>query len=102
MRLAKILLLLILPFTLFSCGTIKEGFKNPKKNSSDEFLVEKKLPLAMPPEFYDLPIPQQSDVSEDVDENKIKTLVSKQEINENNEENENLSFEKNILEKIKN
>ena len=27
---------------LCSCGTIKEGFTNQKKNSSDEFLVEKK------------------------------------------------------------
>ena len=27
---------------LYSCGTIKEGFTNQKKNSSDEFLVEKK------------------------------------------------------------
>ena len=36
-------------FTLFclllflsGCGSIKEGFSNQKKNSSDEFLVEKK------------------------------------------------------------
>jgi hypothetical protein len=28
---------------LCSCGTIKEGFTNQKKNSSDEFLVEKKV-----------------------------------------------------------
>ena len=31
---------------LSSCGTIKEGFTNQKKNSSDEFLVEKKSPFS--------------------------------------------------------
>ena len=36
-------------------GQLKEGFKNQKKNSSDEFLVEKKSPLVMPPEFNELP-----------------------------------------------
>ena len=33
---------------LYSCGTLKEGFSNNKKNTSDEFLVEKKSPLVMP------------------------------------------------------
>ena len=42
---------------LCSCGTIKEGFTNQKKNSSDEFLVEKKSPLVMPPSYGELPIP---------------------------------------------
>ena len=27
---------------LTSCGTVKEGFGSPKKENSDEFLVEKK------------------------------------------------------------
>ena len=40
---------------LSGSNTVKKGFKNPKKNSSDEFLVEKKSPLVMPPEFNELP-----------------------------------------------
>ena len=43
---------------LSSCGTIKEGFTNQKKSSTDEFLVEKKLPLKMPPNYEELPIPK--------------------------------------------
>ena len=38
----KIIALLSLIIVLASCGTIKEGFTNQKKNSSDEFLDEKK------------------------------------------------------------
>ena len=34
--------LIILTF-LSSCGTIKEGFSNQKKDNKDEFLVEKKI-----------------------------------------------------------
>ena len=44
----KILYILILPILfLYSCGAIKEGFGS-KKNSTEEFLVEKKSPLVRP------------------------------------------------------
>ena len=56
-QITKLLILLIFMITLNSCGTIKEGFVSKKKNSTDEFLVKKKSPLVMPPEFYELPIP---------------------------------------------
>jgi len=48
----KFNLLIILGIALIilsGCNTAKKAFKNPKKNSSDEFLVEKKSPLVMPP-----------------------------------------------------
>ena len=35
-----ILIILILLFFV-SCSTLKDGFRNQKKNNSDEFLVEK-------------------------------------------------------------
>ena len=47
---------LILLF-LNSCGTIAEGLGGSKKKGSDEFLVEKKSPLVLPPIFGDLPKP---------------------------------------------
>ena len=43
---------------LNSCGTVREGLQNTKKNNSDEFLVEKKSPLIMPPDFDELPVPK--------------------------------------------
>ena len=42
---------------LNSCGTITEGIGGSKKKGSDEFLVEKKSPLVLPPSFGELPEP---------------------------------------------
>jgi hypothetical protein len=38
---------------LSSCAVVKEGFKSSRKQktSNDEFLVEKKSPLIMPPNY---------------------------------------------------
>ena len=42
---------------LNSCGTVAEGLGGSKKKGSDEFLVEKKSPLVLPPSFGELPEP---------------------------------------------
>ena len=90
---------LILLF-LNSCGTIKKGFDNPKKNSSDEFLVEKKSPLVMPPEFDELPIPNNKNNNESKKEVNIKNMISEKKSEKNNNVlNEDL--EGSILDKIK-
>ena len=61
-------------FFLQGCNTIKEGFKSPKENNSDEFLVQKKLPLSMPPEYNELPKPK-LDNDDEIQENNIKNLI---------------------------
>ena len=43
---------------LANCSSVKEGFTSNRKNNSDEFLVKKKAPLVMPPEFGELPNPK--------------------------------------------
>ena len=40
-----------------SADTIKRGITGAKNNSADEFLVEKKDPLIMPPDYDSLPVP---------------------------------------------
>jgi hypothetical protein len=86
----------------YSCGTIKEGFKNQKKNSSDEFLVEKKSPLVMPPEYEELPVPSTNSNIDKVDENKIRELVKKNNIGENESIKKNdVSFVDSLIKKIK-
>ena len=95
-------LIFILCFFVFSCTKIKEGFRSQKKNSTDEFLVEKKSPLVMPPDYNELPIPNEENINEE--SNEIKSLISKSkngEIEENFDEKSS-SFEGSILEKIKN
>ena len=47
---------LILLF-LNSCVSIAEGLGGSKKKGSEEFLIEKKAPLVLPPNFGELPEP---------------------------------------------
>ena len=95
--------ILIATVLLFSsCSSLKEGFVNQKKNNSDEFLVEKKSPLVMPPDYNELPIPNEENINKE--SNEIQSLISKSkngEIEENFDEKSS-SFEGSILEKIKN
>ena len=99
----KLILLNIIIF-LSSCGTVKEGFTNQKKSSTDEFLVEKKLPLKMPPNYKELPIPKFSNKENQGKENKIEKMINgKKNIitgSENIKEN-NKNFERSLLEKIR-
>ena len=100
----KINLLFILGISLIilsGCNTVKKGFKNPKKNSSDEFLVEKKSPLVMPPEFNELPIPDQNEDNGQKQENNIKNLISDNNGNTDQEASRS-DLEGSILSKIKN
>ena len=104
MKYLKIFGILNLLLLLLSCGIVKEGFQNPKKKSSDEFLVEKKSPLVMPPNFNELPIPKRSQNDENSDDNKIKELLDNKEtkLNNNSKTTEtNNSLEENLIEKIK-
>jgi hypothetical protein len=98
----RFILLNIILF-LSSCGTIKEGFTNQKKSSTDEFLVEKKLPLKMPPSYKELPFPKldKEDLNE---ENKIKKMIVEEKkisLDSKNIKNNNKNFEKLLIEKIK-
>ena len=86
---------------LSGCNTVKKGFQNPKKNSSDEFLVEKKSPLVMPPEFNELPIPDQNEDARLKDENNIKILITDNNGNTEQEVSDS-DLEGSILSKIKN
>ena len=106
MKYFKILIFFQLILFIYSCSTIKEGFTNQKKSSSDEFLVEKKSPLVMPPHYGDLPIPQSSESDDQKinNSNKIKDLITNSENQNTDNMNDNAqgqTFEKSILEKIK-
>ena len=105
MKVFKKLILLSFIYILTSCGTLKEGFKNQKKDSSDEFLVEKKSPLIMPPDFNELPVPKAEGNQTISEENSIKNLVINEEkITNTSKANSSGStgLEESLLEKIKN
>ena len=105
-KITKLLILSIFIITLNSCGSIKEGFTNSKKKSTDEFLVKKKSPLVMPPEFDELPIPGNENQEQKNNENlEIKSLITgsdNKSSKSQNSSNQDTNFENSILEKIKN
>ena len=56
----KINIIIITFFIISSCGSVKDAGKvlrNEKVKSSDEFLVKKKDPLELPPNFDEIPEP---------------------------------------------
>ena len=105
MRHLKIIILSNLFLFLLSCGTVKEGFSNQKKNNSDEFLVEKKAPLVMPPDYKELPKPKKNQETSLLNENKnnIKSLLTNEDNSESNSEKDQLNkkLEESLLDKIK-
>ena len=58
-----------------SCSTVKDAFDPQRKNSSEEFLVEKKSPLSMPPNFNELPVPQDKKNNNEVAKDDVKNLI---------------------------
>ena len=109
MKLNKILIIFIFAniFFLNSCESIKNAVTGKKKPPGDEFLVEKKNPLVLPPEFGELPVPLKEERMEQEEESdeEIEKLIGKISIEENrNDDLENLSdsLEQSILEQINN
>ncbi len=104
-KIFKLTIIIISILALNSCGTLREGFSSQKKNSIDEFLVEKKSPLVMPPDFNELPLPQETNqVSENEEDIDIKSILTENKDSDldNQNTNQNTNFENSILEKIKN
>ena len=103
MKHLKIFILSNLFLFLLSCGTVKEGFSNQKKNNSDEFLVEKKTPLVMPPNYNELPEPKinQQEIKEE--KNSINSLLLQEydTLNDNEIDDKDKKLEESLLEKIK-
>ena len=87
---------------LTSCSSVQKALDPQTKNSSEEFLVEKKSPLSMPPDFDKLPVPQ-AEKNFEQDTYELEDLIKKNEkANLQNKENKNLEFEELILDQIKN
>ena len=68
-------------FFLSSCGA--GGLTGGKKDNTDEFLVEKKNPLVLPPDYNDLPLPQDQKIKDDQStaniDGEIKKLMESEE-----------------------
>ena len=97
------LLIILSSILLSSCGSVEKAFDPQNKNTSEEFLVEKKSRLSIPPSFEELPVPSNEKIDEEDQTNNIESLISEKNNNENLETDESdKDFEQSILDKIKN
>jgi len=104
-KINRIIFIYLLFILLNGCGVVQESFSsNSKKTGSDAFLVEKKAPLVMPPNYEELPIPKKDNGEIEEKSDNIKKLISNnnEDTNKSISSENNDSLEKNILEKIKN
>ena len=95
----KIIYILFLLIFIASCGTfdsVKRGLTGQKKQSSDEFLIKKKDPLILPPDFEDLPLPDEITTEAEEISNFEKTLETSMEETSSSSS----SVEESILKKI--
>ncbi len=99
------IILIFFGLLLYSCQTASEALQGKKRSDqSDEFLVKKKNPLAMPPDFDKLPTPGVQEVSSEIvsDNNEVKDLLKIEE-NKNKiveKDDSSTDIESSILEKI--
>ena len=105
MKIRFIFLITIIFLYLSGCQSIKDGLEGKKKsNKAEEFLIKKKNPLVLPPDFTELPTPidkSQKDIEEDeFDLKKILTTNKSMTLKTNKKSETNSSLKKKILKKI--
>jgi len=102
----KFIFLIIIFFLLTSCNSwdsVKRGLTGKKLNQTDEFLVKKKDPLTLPPDFENLPAPSEEVILEEqtsisLIEEKLKKISEDEGISPSSSG----STEESILEQIRN
>ena len=103
---SKIFIIFIIVISLTSCQSAKDALTLKKKSNADEFLVEKKSPLVLPPDYGKLPLPvdEQEKLNDKKNQDEINFLLgtnqSSQTTNSNQDKNSS-SIENSILKKIK-
>ena len=91
---------LIVFMLLNSCTSFKEAVAGKKKKTGSEFLVIKKKPLTLPPDFDELPNPEDEDMIEKQEIVEVKKLLNNISKEKKNSSKTSESLEQSILEKI--
>ena len=102
----KIVFVIAISFFLKSCGgwdSVKRGITGAKQKTGDEFLVKKKDPLVLPPNYDNLPTPdERTEAQEEVSSiEQSLTSASEDEDSLSLENSSESSTEKSILNQIK-
>ena len=102
-------IIIIIFFLITACASswedVKKGLGGAKRTSTDEFLVRKKEPLAMPPKWKSLPEPggimKSGDEVEEATDIEELLKLGKNKESSTNYEQDNATLEESILKKIK-
>ena len=97
----KFLIFILILFFLNACQSAKDALTLKKKASGDEFLVEKKSPLVLPPDYGKLPLPSTETLKEQKNDIKVTLGNNSLDINETIKNSDPSALEKSVLEKIK-
>mgnify|MGYP001158915886 CR=1 FL=1 len=99
----KKLLSLVSLLFLYSCGGLSDAGKvlrNEKVKSTDEFLVKKREPLVLPPDYDTLPEPRTANKSNTDKKNNIDKNLNMQKENKNTKKKTS-SVEQSIINEIR-
>ena len=95
--------ILLITFLLFvSCAGLKDAGKvlrNEKITTTDEFLVKKKDPLVLPPDYDKIPEPGTISKRKIDEEDKIKNILNAPKVE--NEKKQSSSIEESIINQIR-
>ena len=91
MKIFKIIFLLLILIQINNCTNFNEAMSG-KSKTTDEFLVKKKDPLALPPKFEELPLPESQ--KQDKEKSIEKMLGSK---SDSSGKSENISNLENMV-----
>ena len=72
---------------------MKNALTGKKSENSDEFLIKKKNPLILPPDFDDLPEPTDKETSAEKDDVNIEEIIGIYNDDENQQSSESSSSE---------
>ena len=102
----KLFLFCVIIIFLSACQAAKDGLTQKKRSNADEFLVEKKNPLVLPPTFGDLPSPDSRKIEQKNEDetSDIRDLLSKDGStkSQSSKTTGTSNIESSVLEKIKN
>lgn len=96
-------IILIIFISLSSCSGMsdaKKVLRNEKINTTDEFLVKKRNPLVLPPNFEEIPKPGTKSSKNENEEDKIKKIL-KGPKTDNVQNSKSKSVEESILKRIR-
>ena len=99
----KINIILIIFIFLTSCSGMSEAkkvLKNEKIKTTDEFLVKKRNPIVLPPDFEEIPEPGTKPKKNENEEDKIKKIL-KAPKTESTQNSKSKSVEESILKRIR-